>query len=27
VREVEGKIQNVVPEVIPGVDQYWKPLR
>ncbi len=27
VREVEGKIQNVVLEVIPGVDQYWKPPR
>ncbi len=27
VREVEGKIQNVVLEVIPGVDQYWKPTR
>ena len=25
VREVGGKIENVVLEVIPGVDQYWKP--
>lgn len=27
VREVEGKVQNVVLDVIPGVDQYWKPTR
>lgn len=27
VREVVGKVQNVVLEVIPGVDQYWKPTR
>ncbi len=27
VREVAGKIQNVVVEVIPGVDQYWKATR
>ena len=27
VREVAGRIDNVVVEVIPGVDQYWKPPR
>jgi len=27
VREVKGEIHNVVLEVIPGVDQYWKPKR
>jgi len=27
VKEVGGKIENVVLEVVPGVDQYWKPKR